>query len=220
MTKCRERAGEFEGVAGRPVMARFGVGRISSDGGALVLAETERRTGIRARFAACFADHRDRRGVEHSVADLARRRVLGLGLGDEDRSDHGLVVIDEPGYPPISEHAADLLFRSLGRRHERVSVIVNRNMRFAEWGKLFPTERLLVALHDRIGHRAHILEMNGESFRPRDAKQRKSASRAELRSGQRGSVLGAPDLPDVPNRGSLFSVPQGSAFCSPLADAA
>ena len=88
---------------------------------------------------------------------------------------HDLVVIDELGYLPISEHAADLLFQALSERHERKSVIINSNLPFAEWGKVFQTERLAVALLDRITHKAHILEMNGESFRLRSAKRRSTA---------------------------------------------
>jgi DNA replication protein DnaC len=85
---------------------------------------------------------------------------------------HDLVVVDELGYLPISEHAADLLFQALSERHERGSVIVNSDLPFAEWGKVFQTERLAVALLDRITHRAHILEMNGESYRLKSAKRR------------------------------------------------
>ena len=85
---------------------------------------------------------------------------------------HDLVVVDELGYLPISEHAADLLFQALSERHERGSVIVNSNLPFAEWGKVFQTERLAVALLDRITHKAHILEMNGESYRLKSATRR------------------------------------------------
>lgn len=83
-----------------------------------------------------------------------------------------LVVIDELGYMPISQHAADLLFQALSERHERRSVILNTNLAFGEWGQIFQTERLAVALLDRITHNAHVLEMNGESFRLRSARRR------------------------------------------------
>ena len=83
-----------------------------------------------------------------------------------------LVVLDELGYMPISQRAADLLFQALSERHERGSVIVNTNLPFGEWGQVFQTERLAVALLDRITHNAHILEMNGESYRLRSARRR------------------------------------------------
>jgi DNA replication protein DnaC len=87
-----------------------------------------------------------------------------------------LVVIDELGYMPISKHAADLLFQALSERHERGSVIVNTNLPFGEWGQVFQTERLAVALLDRITHNAQVLEMNGESFRLKSARKRQQRS--------------------------------------------
>ena len=86
---------------------------------------------------------------------------------------HDLVVVDELGYMPISEHGADLFFQALSERHERGSVVVNTNLPFDEWGQIFRTERLAVALLDRLTHRAQILEMNGESYRLKSARQRK-----------------------------------------------
>ena len=89
-----------------------------------------------------------------------------------------LVIIDELGYMPISKHAADLLFQALSERHERASVIVNTNLPFGEWGQVFQTERLAVALLDRITHKAHILEMNGESYRLKSARRRTTKKKA------------------------------------------
>jgi hypothetical protein len=76
----------------RDVVARFDGGRISSDGGALLLGEVERRTGILTQFAGCFVDHRDEELVEHTVEQLVSQRVYGLALGYEDLNDH-----DTPG---------------------------------------------------------------------------------------------------------------------------
>jgi DNA replication protein DnaC len=86
-----------------------------------------------------------------------------------------VVVIDELGYMPISQHAADLLFQALSERHERRSVILNTNLPFGEWGQIFQTERLAVALLDRITHNAHVLEMSGESYRLKSARRRKQS---------------------------------------------
>ena len=78
----------------------------------------------------------------------------------------------------MTEQGAELLFQAFSARHERGSVIVNTNLPFSEWGQVFKTERLAVAMLDRVTHRAHILEMNGESFRLRSAKRRAEASRS------------------------------------------
>ena len=84
-----------------------------------------------------------------------------------------VIIIDELGYLPISESAAELLFQALSERHESGSVIVNSNLAFGEWAQVFKSERLAVALLDRITHRAHVLEMNGDSYRLASARKRK-----------------------------------------------
>ena len=66
----------------------FEGGLLSSDGGSLLLAETERRRRILSRLADCFVDHRDPDLVEHEVSSLVSQRVLGLALGYEDINDH------------------------------------------------------------------------------------------------------------------------------------
>jgi hypothetical protein len=88
MTECTPEPLAFQGVAGRAVVARFDGGTLTSDAGAVLLREVERRTGILAQFAACFRDHRDPARVTHSVAALVRQRVYALALGYEDLNDH------------------------------------------------------------------------------------------------------------------------------------
>jgi hypothetical protein len=87
-TECTTKSLAFQAVAGRAVVARFDGGTLTSDGGALLLRETDRATGLLARFAACFTDHRDPARVTHPVEALVRQRVYGLALGYEDLNDH------------------------------------------------------------------------------------------------------------------------------------
>jgi hypothetical protein len=75
-------------VGPRQVLADFDGGDISSDGGALLLRETERLTGIVRQFAACFTDHRKADLVEHTAEELIAQRVYALALGYEDLNDH------------------------------------------------------------------------------------------------------------------------------------
>ena len=72
----------------RKVQARFDGGRMSSDGGALLLRAADHRSGLSQRLAACFVDHRDPRRCEHSLQHLLAQRLFGLVLGYEDISDH------------------------------------------------------------------------------------------------------------------------------------
>jgi hypothetical protein len=87
-TECNQKVFEFHALAQREVVARFDGGRITSDGGGLLLRETERLTGIIRQFAACFTDHRDPDLIEHTVTELIAQRVYGLALGYEDLNDH------------------------------------------------------------------------------------------------------------------------------------
>ena len=87
-TDCTAQRYLFQGPGRREVVASFDGGRISSDGGGLLLCETDRKLGLLDRFAECFADHRAQEWVEHSVEDLLRQRVFALALGYEDLNDH------------------------------------------------------------------------------------------------------------------------------------
>ena len=87
-TECNPAYLDFPMLGPRQVLADFDGGAISSDGGALLLRETERLTGIIRQFAACFTDHRDPDLIEHPVEHLLAQRVYGLALGYEDLNDH------------------------------------------------------------------------------------------------------------------------------------
>ncbi|MGI6468195.1 MAG: ATP-binding protein [Syntrophomonadaceae bacterium] len=60
---------------------------------------------------------------------------------------------------------AELLFHVLSERNERGSVIITTNLEFSRWTEIFPDTMLTAALVDRLTHRAHILDMNGPSYR-------------------------------------------------------
>jgi hypothetical protein len=74
-------------VAGKPVQVAFDGGRLSSDGGVLVLAEVERRLGIAERLARCIEDPRTPDRVEHGLAEMIRYRALLIAAGYEDAND-------------------------------------------------------------------------------------------------------------------------------------
>lgn len=87
-TECTQREFAFQEHSGREVIGKFDGGKITTDAGAVLLREVEKRLGIVRQFAACFTDHRDGRFVEHSVEELIGQRVYGLALGYEDLNDH------------------------------------------------------------------------------------------------------------------------------------
>jgi hypothetical protein len=87
-TYCNQRALPFQTKISRDLVAHFNGGKITSDGGAVLLQQTERITAIIRKFAACFTDHRDPDLIEHSVEELVAQRVYALALGYEDLNDH------------------------------------------------------------------------------------------------------------------------------------
>ena len=87
-TECSQSSFSFGKHFRRQVSARFDGGVISSDGGALLLREVDRRIKLLPRLAACFEDRRDRRRIEHRVEELVSQRVYALALGYEDLNDH------------------------------------------------------------------------------------------------------------------------------------
>ena len=90
-----------------------------------------------------------------------------------------LLILDEFGYVPFSKVGAELLFEGLSRAYERQSVLMTTNLPFEQWTEILGNERLTGALLDRLTHRVHIIEANGESYRLRDAKQRTKRRRKE-----------------------------------------
>lgn len=86
---------------------------------------------------------------------------------------HDLIVLDELGYVPFSKAGAELLFDIVSRAYERLSLIVTTNLPFEQWTEVMGSERLTGAMLDRLTHRVHIIEANGESYRLKDARKRR-----------------------------------------------
>jgi DNA replication protein DnaC len=76
-----------------------------------------------------------------------------------------LVVVDELGYVPLGQGAAENLFHFFSLCYERTSLIITTNLPFSEWPQIFSDERLAGALLDRLTPRVHNVEMKGDSFR-------------------------------------------------------
>jgi hypothetical protein len=71
-------------VCGKPTIARFDGGQLSSDGGVLALREIETRLGLANRLAACAVDPRAPERVVHNEADILRFRLLMIAASYED----------------------------------------------------------------------------------------------------------------------------------------
>src|SRR5579864_1575723 len=88
MTECTQSSFGFKAHFSREVVARFDGGTITSDGGALLLREADRRLNLLPRLADCFLDARNPLLVKHSVQEMVSQRIYGLALGYEDLNDH------------------------------------------------------------------------------------------------------------------------------------
>ena len=88
MTECNQSSFGFEASGRREIVARFDGGTISSDGGAFLLRQTDKRLNLMPRLAECFLDGRNQALVEHSIPEMLAQRIYGLALGYEDLNDH------------------------------------------------------------------------------------------------------------------------------------
>jgi len=93
-TECTPEPLDFHALGRREVVGRFDGGRLSSDGGGLLLREVDQRMGLLPRLAGCFSDYRNPNSIEHSVQALVSQRVYGLALGYEDLNDHDALRAD------------------------------------------------------------------------------------------------------------------------------
>ncbi len=91
-----------------------------------------------------------------------------------------LLVIDEVGYLAYSNRAADLFFELVSRRYQSKSTIITTNKPFAEWNDVFPNAACVVSLVDRLVHNAEVIDLNGDSYRNKEALER-----AEMRAKKR-----------------------------------
>ncbi|BCV23387.1 IS21-like element helper ATPase IstB [Gelria sp. Kuro-4] len=94
---------------------------------------------------------------------------------------HDLIILDELGYVPFTRTGAELLFQFCASRYERGSMIITTNLEFDKWTEVFGNESLTAALLDRLTHRAHILLMNGESYRFRESMRRREQEAENVR---------------------------------------
>jgi DNA replication protein DnaC len=102
---------------------------------------------------------------EHKLAQLEKKWLK-----------YDLIAIDELGYVPFTKIGSELLFQFFASRYERASVMITTNLEFTEWTSIFGDEKMTAALLDRLTHRAHILLLNGESYRFRQSLKNRDES--------------------------------------------
>jgi hypothetical protein len=71
----------FPAVHAKKIIAAFDGGRLTSNGGVMLLAMAERRLGLAAKLARVFPDRRDPTRIVHSLADMFRARMFAICCG-------------------------------------------------------------------------------------------------------------------------------------------
>jgi hypothetical protein len=106
MTECTRKSLQFTSLSRKKILADFDGGHLTSDGGALLLREANRRTGLIDALAECIADPREPAKIKHDVETMLGQRVYGIALGYEDGNDHQ-TLRNDPMMQILAEAAPD-----------------------------------------------------------------------------------------------------------------
>lgn len=137
---------------------------------AIALGKAACEKGLRVQFHTAT-------GLATAYAEAREERtVLRLERAIERRD---LIILDELGYVPLGQNGAENLFGFFSKCYERTSVIVTTNLPFSQWPEIFGDERLAGALLDRLTHRVHVVEMNGESYRLGGCRRKRASGNKE-----------------------------------------
>ena len=101
---------------------------------------------------------------EHSHPGTSALKVAVRQTGGTS----GLIIIDEVGYLPFEQDAANLVFQLVSSRYEHASLILTSNLPFSSWGGVFGDQAVAAAMIDRIVHHADVLTLKGASYRLRN----------------------------------------------------
>jgi len=142
-------------------LGSYGVGKTHL---AISLGVCACRQGKRVRFYTASGLQSELLEAQHQL----RLSRLEAALAKFD-----LIILDEVGFVPFTKEGAEALFTFCSSRYERGSVIITTNLEFSRWAEVFGDEALTGALLDRLTHRCHIIEINGESYRFRESLKRK-----------------------------------------------
>ena len=121
------------------------------------------RHGYRVLFVATF------KLVQQLLAAKKELRLENL-LKKLDRYD--VVAIDDIGYVQQDREEMEVLFTFLAERYERRSLMISSNLVFSKWDQIFKDPMTTMAAVDRLVHHAVILELDNESIRAREAKNK------------------------------------------------
>ncbi len=108
-----------------------------------------------------------------TMDELIRKFYLSLATGDFNKQlqkllKNDIIFLDELGYLPMEESAANQIFQIVSKAYERKSIILTSNKSFDKWGQIFRDPAIASAILDRLLHHSEIFVLSGNSFRVKD----------------------------------------------------
>lgn len=122
---------------------------------------------------ACLNDYTVYFTTVHALLTKIReaRSDRTLRLLQSRFENYDLVICDEFGYISFDKDAAELLFTHLSLRAAQKATIITTNLTFDRWAEIFGDQILAAAMVDRLTHKAHLVNMNGMSFRLKETQK-------------------------------------------------
>lgn len=84
---------------------------------------------------------------------------------------YDLVICDEMGYVGFDKDGAEMLFNLISTRTGTRATIITTNLPFTRWEEIIKDKVLCSALVDRLCHKAHLVNMTGQSYRVRETQK-------------------------------------------------
>ena len=122
---------------------------------------------IESGFSVCFCLidellHQLKKDAEISPTRLKHKKYMASSL----------LIVDEMGYQSFSRDEANLFFRVVNYQYQRGSICLTTNKSITEWPEMLAGDEVLAgALLDRLLHSAHVLNIQGRSYRLRELKE-------------------------------------------------
>ena len=119
-----------------------------------------------------------------TVDDLIKKFYLSLATGEFDKElqkimKHDVIVLDELGYLPMEESAANHIFQIISKAYEQRSIIITSNKSFDKWGQIFKDPAIASAILDRLLHHSEIFVLSGNSYRVKDLSEKLKQSKVK-----------------------------------------
>ncbi|MEE9293817.1 MAG: IS1380 family transposase [Phycisphaerae bacterium] len=106
MTECNHTGLLFSSIDRQKIVGDFAGGRLTSDAGALLLREVDRRLRLTSSLAAEISDPRDSEKIVHDLKSMLAQRIYGIALGYEDLNDHD-TLREDPVFQVLAERSPE-----------------------------------------------------------------------------------------------------------------